>query len=63
MAPHENALPEQVKSQIVRLHKDRRGYRSICRLLNISQNTVAAVGGTGRAIRALAEGTVDVLKK
>lgn len=63
MAPHDSAWPEHVKSQIVRLHKDRREYRSICRLLNVSQNTVAAEGGAGRVDRAIAEGTVDVLKK
>lgn len=36
------------------------GDRSICRLLNISQNKAAAVGGTGRT---LTEGAVAILKK
>ena len=34
--------PEQVRSPIVSIHKDRRGNRSIRRLLNMSQNIAAA---------------------
>ncbi len=43
MASPAKELPEQLRIQIVRLHKDGRGYKSNSRLLNISWNTVAAV--------------------
>lgn len=37
-APHGEDLPKQVTNQIVRVHKDKKGYKGIKMLMNISHN-------------------------
>ena len=43
--PCSKKMPEQVRNQTVRLHKEWRGYKSFRRLLNISWNTNLSSGG------------------